>query len=60
MLKENRKNYHHGDLKRALVEAGLAELEEKGLESLSLRPSRRGSASAIRRPRITSTGCAAC
>lgn len=37
MLKENRKNYHHGDLKTALVEAGLAELEEKGLESLSLR-----------------------
>ncbi len=36
-LKQNRKNYHHGDLKTALVEAGLAELEEKGLESLSLR-----------------------
>lgn len=37
MLKENRKNYHHGDLKDALIEAGLAELEERGLESLSLR-----------------------
>jgi AcrR family transcriptional regulator len=37
MLKKNRKNYHHGDLKRALLEAGLEELEEKGLESLSLR-----------------------
>lgn len=37
MLKENRKNYHHGDLKAALVEAGLAELEEKGLDSVSLR-----------------------
>ena len=37
MLKENRKKYHHGDLKAALIEAGLAELEEKGLESLSLR-----------------------
>lgn len=37
MLKENRKKYHHGDLKAALIEAGLEELEEKGLESLSLR-----------------------
>lgn len=37
MLKENRKKYHHGDLKAALVEAGLAELKEKGLESMSLR-----------------------
>lgn len=37
MLKENRKKYHHGDLKAALVGAGLAELEEKGLESVSLR-----------------------
>lgn len=37
MLKKNRKNYHHGDLKAALVEAGLAELEEKGLDALSLR-----------------------
>lgn len=36
-MKENRKNYHHGDLKSALIEAGLEELEEKGLESLSLR-----------------------
>ncbi len=37
MLKENRKKYHHGDLKHALVEAGLAELEERGLEAVSLR-----------------------
>ena len=37
MLKSKRKNYHHGDLKAALIEAGLAELEEKGLAELSLR-----------------------
>lgn len=37
MPKDNGKKYHHGDLKPALIEAGLAELEEKGLESLSLR-----------------------
>ena len=37
MLKQNRKKYHHGDLKSALVEAGLTELEEKGLEAVSLR-----------------------
>lgn len=37
MLKDHRKKYHHGDLKAALIEAGLAELEEKGLESVSLR-----------------------
>lgn len=37
MLKDRGKKYHHGDLKAALVAAGLAELEEKGLESLSLR-----------------------
>jgi AcrR family transcriptional regulator len=37
MLKENKKNYHHGDLKTALVEAALLELEEKGLDALSLR-----------------------
>jgi AcrR family transcriptional regulator len=29
--------YHHGDLKRALVEAGVAILEEEGLDALSLR-----------------------
>ena len=33
----DRRRYHHGDLKTALVEAGLAELEAKGLEHLSLR-----------------------
>ena len=37
MLTKNRKTYHHGDLKTALVAAGLAEIEEKGLGSLSLR-----------------------
>lgn len=37
MLKKNDKNYHHGDLKSALIAAGLAELEEKGLDSISLR-----------------------
>jgi AcrR family transcriptional regulator len=36
-LKESRKNFHHGNLKEALIGAGLVELEEKGLESLSLR-----------------------
>ena len=36
MLK-NKKNYRHGDLKAALIEAGIAELEEKGLENVSLR-----------------------
>jgi len=37
MLKKNDKKYHHGDLKSALIEAGLAELEEKGLAGVSLR-----------------------
>ncbi|GAB5448539.1 TetR/AcrR family transcriptional regulator [Gymnodinialimonas sp.] len=37
MLKKNEKKYHHGDLKKALIDAGLAEIEEQGLESLSLR-----------------------
>lgn len=37
MLKNKRKKYHHGDLKAAVIEAGLAELEEKGLEAVSLR-----------------------
>ena len=32
-----REKYHHGDLKRALVEEGIALLEEKGLAALSLR-----------------------
>ncbi|WP_118136017.1 TetR/AcrR family transcriptional regulator [Oceanicella sp. SM1341] len=31
------KPYHHGDLRRALVEAGLGILEESGLEALTLR-----------------------
>lgn len=37
MLKQKRKNYHHGDLKPALVRAGLELLEEVGLDNLSLR-----------------------
>lgn len=37
MLKNVRKKYHHGDLRTALIDAGLVELEQKGLESLSLR-----------------------
>ena len=36
-MKENNKKHHHGDLKAALIDAGLTEVEEKGLESLSLR-----------------------
>ncbi|MEL7098746.1 MAG: TetR/AcrR family transcriptional regulator [Pseudomonadota bacterium] len=37
MLKENKKRYHHGDLKAALITAGLELLEEVGLDDLSLR-----------------------
>ena len=33
----NRQNYHHGDLRNALVHAGLELLEAKGAEALSLR-----------------------
>ncbi|MBF9060530.1 TetR family transcriptional regulator [Rhodobacterales bacterium HKCCSP123] len=36
-MTENRKSYHHGDLKPALITAGLELLEETGLENLSLR-----------------------
>jgi AcrR family transcriptional regulator len=36
-LTEKRKTYHHGDLKPALIAAGLELLEETGLEALSLR-----------------------
>lgn len=36
-LNSKRKNYHHGDLKPALIAAGLELLEESGLEDLSLR-----------------------
>jgi AcrR family transcriptional regulator len=32
-----RDHYHHGDLERALIEAGLAIVERKGVEALSLR-----------------------
>lgn len=34
---QNKKTYHHRDLRAALIEAGIAELEEKGLENVSLR-----------------------
>ncbi|MEM6460432.1 MAG: TetR/AcrR family transcriptional regulator [Pseudomonadota bacterium] len=33
----HKKNYHHGDLKPALIQAGLDILEEEGLEGLSMR-----------------------
>lgn len=36
-MTEKRKTYHHGDLKPALIAAGLTLLEETGLEDLSLR-----------------------
>ena len=36
-LKNNRKKYHHGALRTALVAAGLEILEEQGLDGLSLR-----------------------
>lgn len=36
-MKNNKKKYHHGDLKPALVRAGLQIVEEAGLEGLSLR-----------------------
>lgn len=34
---KKRTAYHHGDLRRALVEAGLAIVEQDGIEALSLR-----------------------
>ena len=36
-LEINQKKYHHGDLKSALIQAGLTELEDRGLEAVSLR-----------------------
>lgn len=36
-MARQRKTYHHGDLKPALIAAGLALLEAEGLENLSLR-----------------------
>lgn len=36
-MKNIKKKYHHGDLKPALVQAGLEIIEESGLEGLSLR-----------------------
>ncbi|MGS4945695.1 TetR/AcrR family transcriptional regulator [Meridianimarinicoccus sp. RP-17] len=36
-MKDGRKKYHHGDLKPALIRAGLEILERDGLEALSLR-----------------------
>ena len=35
--KTNTKSYHHGDLKKALIEAALNILDTRGIESLSLR-----------------------
>ncbi len=37
MQKNIRKKYHHGDLRRALIDAGLVELEDQGVEGLSMR-----------------------
>ena len=37
MKNQQKKNYHHGDLKSALVQAGLEILEEEGLDGLSMR-----------------------
>ncbi|MDB2407240.1 TetR/AcrR family transcriptional regulator [Jannaschia sp.] len=37
MMTSQKKTYHHGDLKAALVQAGLEILEESGLDALSLR-----------------------
>ncbi|MEM0905973.1 MAG: TetR/AcrR family transcriptional regulator [Pseudomonadota bacterium] len=37
MKQQAKKRYHHGDLKPALIEAGLNILEEEGLDSLSMR-----------------------
>ncbi len=31
------KSYHHGDLRRALIETGIDFIKEKGEEALSLR-----------------------
>ena len=36
MMKKNKK-HHYGDLKSVLFDAGLTEIEEKGLEFLLLR-----------------------
>jgi len=37
MKTNEKKSYHHGDLKPALIQAGLEILEEQGLEALSMR-----------------------
>ena len=36
-MTKKKDNYHHGDLRQALLDAGLALLEERGLEGLTLR-----------------------
>ena len=36
-MTENRKSYHHGDLRKCLVAEGLRLIKEKGLKALSLR-----------------------
>lgn len=37
MMPKSKKTYHHGDLRRALIDAGEAELSENGLAGFSLR-----------------------
>ena len=36
-MKKDKKNYHHGGLKKALIEAGLRILKNEGFRNLSLR-----------------------
>ncbi|HNO26668.1 MAG TPA: helix-turn-helix domain-containing protein, partial [Leptospiraceae bacterium] len=36
-MKKDKKNYHHGGLKKALIEAGLRILKTEGFRNLSLR-----------------------
>ena len=36
-MKKNKKSYHHGDLKTALIAAGMEMLEKEGLQGLTLR-----------------------
>ncbi|MGV6811276.1 MAG: TetR/AcrR family transcriptional regulator [Brevirhabdus sp.] len=36
-MTDTEKSYHHGNLRQALIEAGIAQLEEDGLEALSMR-----------------------
>ena len=36
-IKDNKSRYHHGDLRKALLDAAESELEENGIEAFSLR-----------------------